>query len=440
MAAFSPAVAVGNTAGGEMGGAADTYPPPGVNLKDPQAVKAWWDSLTTDQQEQFANDHPAEIGALDGIPCAVRDYANRTELGLLQLQTQQKIDDLMANQPTRNPNESDYSYNERAAQWAKQVGDQQTQLSTLNRLADRIGPAPLPGDGYNRDGFPVGDIPQPDQMSQHPGQKYLLGVDTQGAGHLIVAVNNPDLAQNVATIVPGVGSRLDANNVGYATDIPSNMVNGVNGKHGAPTSVIFWDNYDAPAMPPDPDAASAASAARAQAGAPALGSFEQGLSATHQPGPPAHTTLIGHSYGSCVVGEASKLPGGLAAMHVNDVIAIGSPGMDVNNASDLGVDPGQPGSPGSPHVWVARDQNDVIKNFEEPFAHGTDPMDWTANGSANLFDPGQGPGNEVAAHGYYFDPTSPAMSNMENIISGNYGQVTQPTWMSTNPGTHPYDA
>jgi hypothetical protein len=31
-----------------------------------------------------------------------------------------------------------------------------------------------------------------------------------------------------------------------------------------------------------------------------------------------------------------------------------------------------------------------------------------------------------------------AMSNMENIICGNYDQVTRPTWMSSSkPDTHP---
>jgi pimeloyl-ACP methyl ester carboxylesterase len=118
-------------------------------------------------------------------------------------------------------------------------------------------------------------------------------------------------------------------------------------------------------------AADAASPTPAQQGAPALDAFEQGLRTTHTPTDNPHSVLIGHSYGSTVVGEASELPGGL---RVNDVIAIGGPGMDVTNANALGV--------GSGCAWAARAMDDPI-----PFLngmHGGDPCDPFFG--ANTFD------------------------------------------------------
>ncbi|MEU5268934.1 alpha/beta hydrolase [Streptomyces hygroscopicus] len=54
-----------------------------------------------------------------------------------------------------------------------------------------------------------------------------------------------------------------------------------------------------------------------------------------------HTTVIGHSYGSTVIGDATKShtsydPHG-GALPVDDIIAAGSPGMQVGHASDLGI-------------------------------------------------------------------------------------------------------
>src|SRR5207302_3577725 len=134
---------------------------------------------------------------------------------------------------------------------------------------------------------------------------------------------------------------------------------------GAPTSVIWWDDYDAPAKAV-PDAASSQPAID---GAPKLDHFEEGLHATHNPTDSPHNTVIGHSYGSTLVGNAAKANG---IPYAGDVIAIGSPGMDVNRASDLHVGSGPPPSPGYPHVWAARTTNDIIQWAQD--SHGTSPV------------------------------------------------------------------
>ena len=49
-------------------------------------VKRWWDSLSPMQQESLLFTHAGEIGALDGVPVAVRDRANRAHQDLDRFQ------------------------------------------------------------------------------------------------------------------------------------------------------------------------------------------------------------------------------------------------------------------------------------------------------------------------------------------------------------------
>ena len=44
---------------------------------DPRLVKEWWDSLSPEERQWLADDEPGRIGNLNGIPVAIRDYANR---------------------------------------------------------------------------------------------------------------------------------------------------------------------------------------------------------------------------------------------------------------------------------------------------------------------------------------------------------------------------
>lgn len=96
------------------------------------------------------------------------------------------------------------------------------------------------------------------------------------------------------------------------------------------TASIFWLGYTTPQLNTselDP-ALSMASEDDANAAAPALDSFAAGLAAAHVPGFAAHTMMLGHSYGSLVVGRAAvRWPGKLA----DDLAFIGSPGTPTPN-------------------------------------------------------------------------------------------------------------
>ena len=117
-------------------------------------------------------------------------------------------------------------------------------------------------------------------------------------------------------------------------------------------------NYNAPASVPG----AFLRPRRRSDGGPVLDNFQQGLYATHDPSDPLHTTVIGHSYGTTVVGEATQAPGGLRA---DDVVLAASPGINVDNAAAMHV------PDGTSHVWATRDDNDPIV-WAEGF-HNTGP-------------------------------------------------------------------
>jgi hypothetical protein len=246
--------------------------------------------------------------------------------------------------------------------------------------------------------------------------KYLLEVDTNGVGHAIVASNNPDTADNVVTVVPGVSTDLSVEHVDAYTHAADSIVASAHTADAShSTSAIAWMDYDAP-----PTVPAALFDKPAVAGGPVLDHFQQGLYATHDPADPMHTTVIGHSYGTTVVGEATRAPGGLRA---DDVVLAASPGIDVDNAAAMHT----PGGPA--HVWATRDDHDPIV-WAEGF-HDTDPV--TPAFGAHVFNAGEGPSGMLAAHSYYFDPSSPAMANFGRIATGHYGEVTSPPPVDPEP-------
>ena len=84
-------------------------------------------------------------------------------------------------------------------------------------------------------------------------------------------------------------------------------------------AVTTWMGYDRPM-----DLAQAASSSYANNGAGALDSYTAGVQASHDSGIPlAIDTVVGHSYGSTLVGAAGAGDHHLAA---DNVIAVGSPG------------------------------------------------------------------------------------------------------------------
>lgn len=264
--------------------------------KSPADRREWWDSLSDEERDEYKRAFPEIIGNLDGLPAMVRDEANRENLEMLIASLEGKRDE-----------------------------DSQTKLGGLKRIQERLNTVSVP-------------------------PMYLLGISNEGNGRAIISFGNPDTSKNVSAYVPGLDTKLDeefangtVNRAFYTAKLGREM--------NPSTASIVWLGYDAPQMTPL-DLISGSSVmltSNAERGAPAYNSFMSGIAATNENADP-HITAIGHSYGSLTVGTAAKQAGGIPG--VDDVILVGSPGVGVDKASDLGV--------GKDHVWVGSADNDVV--------------------------------------------------------------------------------
>ncbi|MFE9452675.1 alpha/beta hydrolase [Streptomyces sp. NPDC006739] len=245
----------------------------------------------------------------------------------------------------------------------------------------------------------------------HRSDIFLLGFDNVDSGHIAVSYGNPDKSANTAVYVPGTGSSLD----GASSDMNRALTLYINTnmqKSGS-TASIYWLGYDAPQW----DIPGPAGQANADNGAPKLAAFVNSLKVNHIGA--GHVTLIGHSYGSTIVGDAFAHAG----MNADDVIFVGSPGVTVDKASDLHLDPS--------HVWAGKAKFDPVPEIsasliphewsdDHHIRFGNDPTSSTFGG--RTFDTGDGSG-VAHAHSEYWD-AGPSLDNMTKIVLGQSNEVT----------------
>ncbi|MFJ6444043.1 alpha/beta hydrolase [Streptomyces sp. NPDC091649] len=262
----------------------------------PAERKKWWAGLTDEQREEYLAVYPDRIGNLDGLPALVRDAANRDNLQLLMGKLEGRGDE-----------------------------DSATKLAALREIDRQLRTVPK-----------VGEPPM-----------YLLGIGDQGNGRAIVSYGNPDTARNVAAYVPGLNTSLDeefaVGDLKRARDL-SIAAN----QYGEPAAAITWLGYDAPQSPDGLGTLSVAAGGSADEGGQAFREFMNGMETVNENKDP-HMTAIGHSYGSRTVGAATQ-QGGIPG--VDDIVFVGSPGVGVDSADDLGV--------GRDHVFVGAAANDVV--------------------------------------------------------------------------------
>lgn len=356
----------------------------------PEDVQAWWTALSPSLQAELIQDYAQEIGNRDGIPVADRDRANRTYLPML-------LSSL----------ESDY---------AGATGDEEAALK------DKI-------DG-------VKGIQQQLDRGREP-RPYLLGLGSQGNGRAIVSFGNPDTSKNVSAYVPGLNTKLSGHFASADVDRAWYVADAANRLYpGTTTASVVWLGYDAPQL--DSFKWSATDVMRdddAKVGAPAYNRFLNGIRATHESGSP-HVTAIGHSYGSLTVGQATQQPGGIPA---DDVVLVGSPGVGVDKAADLGV--------GADHVYVGAAENDQVSNLPtgNPLEYvapgseygpkknwfGTDPADDHFGGHHFSVAPGEDTGltglvsGHMPAHSIYFDENKGGKSlyNIASVVAGHGDKI-----------------
>lgn len=169
-------------------------------------------------------------------------------------------------------------------------------------------------------------------------------------------------------------------------------------------------------MPASPD--------RAIGGASALDSFLSELRASHLG--PSDVTVIGHSYGSLVVGEAAQNEHFAA----DNIVLVGSPGAGVEFASQLQVAPGHVlvGANGGDKVVIGSDIAGLPKDLPglpRQGIFGTDPSD-RSFGATRLPTGGSSAGATGSApylNHDYFHIGSQSLQNMAAIVAGHPGAI-----------------
>lgn len=359
-----------------------TEPPPSPPpvCTDPVVVRQWWAGLTSAQRRWLVRYAPELIGRLDGVPVDARDQANRLLLETARRELLHRRQELLTEVGME-------------AELARVKGA----LVGLAAIEDRL-------------------------LADTGPRAYLLGLDPTGDGKVIVAIGNPDQADNVLTYVPGMTS--DLANAGRELARAYRVAQRC-AELGPTeqTAAVLWLDYDAPDFVHE-----AFRASYAEAAAPVLHRFQEGLRATHT-GPPAHQTVLGHSYGSLVVGTAAR-DYGLAA---DNLVFVGSPGVGVDHAADLGIP--------ADRVWSTTARNDVIQYaipldealkqlvFSTVPALGVpaalDPYDelWFGRNPSDQDFGGRRFRSEARGHSGYWDRDNPSLDAMARITLGGQHQL-----------------
>ncbi|MGW4468238.1 alpha/beta hydrolase [Nonomuraea sp. NPDC004354] len=351
-------------------------------------INTWWQQLAADLQEQLAT--LPGFGLLNGIPAAVRDRANRHWLASEKQRLQAAYDAAVQELITSGVERTLVSGQPTGAIGGfEKLGNQLRRIELIERAIQ-------PRAGY----------PPP----------LLLGLDVTGQGRLIVSWGNPDTADITVTNVSGLTSGLDA---AHGDLQRSRALWQQASKTAGDRSVasITWLGYDAPQLDPgvfDPGKSVAFEGAAAKGG-PALASFADGLRATHEPSATARSVVIGHSYGSLTSGHAAVLrPEDFA----DDLILVGSPGVGVDHASQLGLDP--------KHVWVGEAGGDPVAALGR----------FRADPGHDAFGAQRLPVEKTVwtnAHSSYWDRGSASLKNMGFIINGQTDQLVQPHPLDQSP-------
>ncbi len=364
----------------------------------PQAVADWWASLSDDERFAVLAAHPEVIGNADGIPAAVRDEANRAMLttDLESLELREGRGELLHE-------DAEALNNARAAKAALDDG-----------------------------------AARPDPITGEPLVPLLHLYDSRafgGDGKVAISLGDPDTADHVSILVPGLWS-CGTEAEQYGAKAYNVYESARLSDPDSSVASIMWIGYDAPSNVVG-DAIGVVGEGAATDGGELLSRYVDGLRASDT-GAQAHLTVVGHSYGSTTTAHAAS-DAGLAA---DDIVLVGSPGAGggVDHASDLGV--------AADHVWAGNNSRDPVAALAD--------NGWVGGGT--VF--GAGLGNDVAEddfganrfqaestsrndhfrnfddHVKYFDPGSESLFNIGQIVVGDYDEVVaaehtyDPIWSS----------
>ncbi len=364
-----------------------SLPPPGAS---PQEVASWWSSLSDDDKQWMIEQHPDVIGNLEGVDYTSRNQANRIMLPRLQQQAKEELDAYVA-----------------------KVGPHMNgpELEEFVRLSARV--------------KALDQIDQTLKQEADGVPRYLMQLDPSGPNILAaVSQNNPDDADHIGVIVPGMTTSVAGNGKGgsildyddHARVMRESAERAAG--HGQKVAMVSFFGYDAP-----PGVIRASNTDMAQAGAKKLSSFLTGIDAAREHGAgDAHITVAAHSYGSTTAGIAATLVGDGV---IDDLVQFGSPGSGVQDVGEFHVPEGHTYVSAAPRV------NDMVQGVGPDSSFGKNPAKMDGykhlSGDVGGIKWTKGPGNILplpvpdpfGSHSDYFTKDTQANRDIGSVIGGN---------------------
>ncbi|KSZ58859.1 hypothetical protein Z045_09525 [Rhodococcus pyridinivorans KG-16] len=362
-------------------------------LPDPVAgpvhVAQWWNGLDDTARTALVAAHPERIGALDGLPAAARDLANRALL-----------DD----------------ERRRLQSVATQLRAELDAIFLGGTVIDRLGITGLFTDadaGLEQTEQKIEALDAIDATLAH-GDRQLIALDLSGREAMAaVAVGDVDTADHLAVFVPGAGSTVQGNLQGYDAQVAALRDSARLHLTGDDPSVaaVTWLNYQAPhwgwglaftERSPVSDLA-------ARIAAPRLVDFLDGIAASRPDDP--RITTVGHSYGAVVSGLALRETGAVDA-----AVFVGAPGIGTGDVTDLRIPPGS--------AYLVEAECDIVADVG---TFGGDPS--FLDGVTHL---PAGPGTTTAGaplagitgHSSYLTPGTSSSHHIAGVVAGTAERST----------------
>lgn len=256
-----------------------------VTDSDPGRVTAWWDSLSANQKQLLIDQHPYELGNLNGIPADVRDSVNQAAMK----DDLRRVEDVARQRGLVPSALRDSARNNLGADVFTHPGDYGLCATDITRYQNAVKTNDFLERDEKPDGLPV----------------MLWAYDAlafNGKGRAAIAIGDPDKARNTAVIVPGTNSSVRGGWMSDGTDDAINLYEqAAKADPQNPTAVLAWMGYDAPEFetqwqqvvtdPSNLEQVGTPWRAR-QAGA-LLAADVNGLAATHDASTPRHVTVLG---------------------------------------------------------------------------------------------------------------------------------------------------
>jgi hypothetical protein len=367
------------------GGSSESLPKPtGDDLKDPAKVAEWWNSLSDAEQREYIEDHPEEIGNLEGVSYAARSEANKALL-----------DSEIARLKDVQSRYADAEYPWEAAGILADTGmslaDVNSRLEAAQAIKDTLAPGEIKG----------------------ATPRQLISFNLDGDAKAVIAVGDLDTADNISVMVPGMDSTVATSmeGLGTAADILRKEQIAV-GNKGEDYATVAWLGYDTPKT------GEVIYDQWAKDGGTLLADDLEGIGATKGWGDKsANLDVVGVSYGSSVAFDALTKSNAAGSL-----IALGSVGpvkSGIDSAGELGVP-----------VYASESPNDGVADWGRWLADRKDPLDddfgsieFESDGSSTLIGTTDHGGllnlDDRSKYGY-LDAGTESVRNIALITTGKY--------------------